>query len=111
MKKYSLSLNNKILDLLHSQYKICKSADFIVTEDLENHHTFPLNFLNAETFSGIPPHVLNLKVGSLVTLIRNRNAEKVYVMIHALLLRKRVLISLKPRIKLGAIPMVLRFDS
>lgn len=74
--KDALALNNKIIDLLPTNVKIYKSADSIITDNPENHNTYPIEFLNAQTPSGMPPHILHLKSGGLIMLIRNLNAKK-----------------------------------
>lgn len=48
-----------------------KSID-TVTKDEEAVH-FPTEFLNSLEPAGMPPHILNLKVGSVVMVIRNLN--------------------------------------
>ena len=74
--KEALALNNKILDLLPTNTTEYKSADSIISgeEDLMN---YPVEFLNQITPSGVPPHSLHLKVGSIVMLIRNLNGKRV----------------------------------
>ena len=44
------------------------SADS-VAKDL--HNTYPTDFLNSITLSGMPPHSMTLKVGAPVILLRN----------------------------------------
>ena len=46
-----------------------KSADTIAEEELSQ--TYPTKFLNSLTFSGLPPHEMELKVGSPVMLLCN----------------------------------------
>lgn len=52
------------------------SADSIETEDPNDAMNFPVEFLNSQTPSGVPPHKLNLKVGTVVMLLRNLNPKK-----------------------------------
>ena len=53
-----------------------ESVDTIVTDGVEKVSTFPTEFLNEQTPSGMPPRKLNLKVGSIVMLNRNLNSRK-----------------------------------
>lgn len=45
------------------------SADSVV--DTETAHMWPTEFLNTQTFSGMPPHKLTLQVGMPIMLLRN----------------------------------------
>ncbi|GFV76528.1 ATP-dependent DNA helicase [Trichonephila clavipes] len=49
------------------------SVDSIIYEDQEEQNNFQVHFLNGITPSGMPPHVLNLKVGAIIMLLRNLN--------------------------------------
>ena len=49
-----------------------KSADTIAEEDIAQ--TYPTEFLNSLTLSGLPPHEMELKIGSPVMLLRNLRA-------------------------------------
>jgi len=62
-----LALNEKSL----RECKTCYSADEIMTEDDTAHRRFPKEFLHKQTPPGMPPHVLKLKVGAIVMLLRN----------------------------------------
>ena len=46
-----------------------KSTDTVAEEELLQ--TYPTEFLNSLTLSGLPPHVMALKVGSPVMLLHN----------------------------------------
>ena len=41
-------------------------------------NTYPTEFLNSITLSGIPPHAMTLKVGALVMLLQNLRAGPEY---------------------------------
>ena len=43
------------------------SADSVADEDMAN--TYPTDFLNSVTVSGMSPHARTLKVGSLIMLL------------------------------------------
>ena len=59
------------MDLLESEIREYRSVDSIVTEDINDTIDFPLEFLNELCPSGIPPHLLRLKVGAFIMLLRN----------------------------------------
>ena len=49
-----------------------KSADCVGKDDLVA--TYPTEFLNSLTLSGMPPHCMTMKVGATVMLLRNLRA-------------------------------------
>jgi hypothetical protein len=51
------------------------SIDTVVSDDLMEQVHFPQEYINSITPTGMPPHVLNLKVGCIVMLLRNINAK------------------------------------
>ena len=52
------------------------SADEIISDDPNDRFNFPLEYLNAQIPSGIPPHELGLKVDAIVMLLRNLDPDK-----------------------------------
>ena len=62
----SLEINNLILPLLPGDDRIYYSADEIQTGDDNERAAFPVEFINKQTPSGMPPHNLKLKVGAIV---------------------------------------------
>ena len=62
--------------MLPGETKIYLSADSVNCDDNEEAQNYPMEFLNSLTPSGMPPHCLNLKVGSIVTLLRNISLKK-----------------------------------
>ena len=53
-----------------------KSADSIVKQLNEgNEYNFPIEFLNSLNLPGIPPHLLQIKIGCPLMLIRNLNTK------------------------------------
>ena len=51
-----------------------KSADSVAKDGEEN--TYPVEFLNSLDISGLPPHVLRLKIGIPVMILRNLNSDR-----------------------------------
>ncbi|GBM10774.1 hypothetical protein AVEN_153-1 [Araneus ventricosus] len=69
----SLKINEQVLKKLSGQNKTHFSVDSIICEDQEEQNNFQLDFINALTPTGMPPHVLILKVGTVIMLLRNLN--------------------------------------
>lgn len=63
-------IQNQIAGLLHS----FKSIDSVTNEDEATN--YPPEFLNSLDVPGLPPHHLQLKVGSVVIMLRNLNQPK-----------------------------------
>ena len=72
----SLEINNLILPLLAGDQRIYYSADEIQTDDDNERAAFPVEFINKQTPSGMPPHCLKLKAGAIVMLLRNLDLNK-----------------------------------
>ncbi|XP_050062981.1 uncharacterized protein LOC126552333 [Aphis gossypii] len=66
------AINYLIQEKLPSAVISCKFIDSALNED--NAVNYPVKFLNSLKPPGIPPHFLNLKVGSSIILLRNLNA-------------------------------------
>ena len=66
-----MALNEQILQLLPGEAVTYTSVDSIISDDNEETQMYPLEFLNSLTPSGMPPHKLNLKLNSVVMLLRN----------------------------------------
>ena len=62
-------INETIITKFPGQGKSYLSADTVAEEDLQN--TYPTDFLNSITLSGMPPHSMTLKVGSPIILLQN----------------------------------------
>ncbi|XP_063781333.1 LOW QUALITY PROTEIN: uncharacterized protein LOC134929683 [Pseudophryne corroboree] len=73
---HTLDINRKIIDLLGEHGTIYYSADSVVTEDPNDTLNLPIEFLHSQTPSGMPPHVLLLKKGVIIMLLRNLNPLK-----------------------------------
>lgn len=74
--KETLELNKQVIMKLPGDIRMYYSSDSIITEDSNDVHNYPAEFLHAQTPSGVPPHVLVLKRGAIVMLIRNLNPKK-----------------------------------
>jgi ATP-dependent DNA helicase PIF1 len=72
----ALDLNNEIIRKLPGKSHIYYSADVVVSDDPSDERNYPAEFLHTLTFSGMPPHQLTLKKGSIVMLLRNLNPKK-----------------------------------
>jgi len=67
-------INNQIQLKLPGKVVKYKSIDTIIDE--EQAVNYPIEFLNSLEPSGMPPHILTLKVGSPLMLIRNLDPPK-----------------------------------
>ena len=67
----ALDVNEKILDRLPGEVSTYHSIDSVVSDDADEINRYPLEFLHSLCPSGMPPHVLNLKIGSICMLLRN----------------------------------------
>ena len=62
-------INRHVMSLFPGKSFVYKSADNIAEEGLSQ--TYPTEFLNSLTLSGLPPHEIELKVGCPVILLHN----------------------------------------
>ena len=67
-------LNNIILSNLQSEAVTYKSVDTVVEAD--EAVNYPVEFLNSLDMPGMPPHVLQLKIGVPTIMLRNINQPK-----------------------------------
>ena len=72
----SLKINEEILERLPQQVRSYHSVDSVVSDDPEEINSYPLEFLNSLTPSGMPPHRLNLKEGCVVMLLQNMSVDQ-----------------------------------
>ena len=65
-------INAHVMSLFPGKSFVYKSADTIAEEEIAQ--TYPTEFLNSLTLSGLLPHEMELKIGSPVMLLRNLRA-------------------------------------
>ena len=71
-----LFINEQVLKMLPGESITYLNADSVSCDNSEEVQNYPIEFLNSLTPSGMPPHCLNLKVGSIVMLLRNIALKK-----------------------------------
>jgi len=67
-------INNYILEKLPTKVVTYESVDSVF--DVEDAVNYPVEFLHTLEPPGIPPHILSLKIGSPIILLRNLNPPK-----------------------------------
>ena len=72
----STFINTDILNRIPAEQITYHSYDNILCDDDNEINSYPVEFLNSLTLSGLPPHKLVLKVNCIVLLIRNLNTRK-----------------------------------
>ncbi|GBM59178.1 hypothetical protein AVEN_21039-1 [Araneus ventricosus] len=72
----SMEINNKVLEFMTGNETVYKAVDMIMSEDPQDQLTFPEEFLNSLTPTGLPPYELKLKIGCIVMLLRNLAPSK-----------------------------------
>ncbi|XP_014770529.1 uncharacterized protein LOC106869333 [Octopus bimaculoides] len=77
------AINNNLLLHLPGDVTVYKSVDIIPNQD--EVVDYPTEFLNSFEPSGVSPHILTLKIGSPVMLIRNLNPPTLGIVITKLL--------------------------
>lgn len=71
-----LALNTKIIQRLPGDMMSYRSIDSVKEDDPDDVAKFPVEFLNTLQVSGLPPHQLNLKRGTVILLLRNLNTQE-----------------------------------
>lgn len=74
--KAVLKVNNHMIATLNGPAHTYLSVDDIISDDDNDKYNFPVEYLNNQMVSGIPPHALTLKVGAVILLLRNIDPEK-----------------------------------
>jgi len=69
----TFSANDEIVRRIESEEYIYESVDSTASEAEEDKISFPLEYLYSLTPAGLPPHVLKLRRGTVVMLLRNLN--------------------------------------
>lgn len=69
-------LNFKLLELITGDTTTYMSIDTMISDDPNDAIDFPVEFLHEQCPSGMPPHLLKLKVGVFIMLLRNLNPKK-----------------------------------
>ena len=69
--EHCLEVNERVLQMVPGEARTYLSADSVKCDSEEERLNYPTEFLNSLTPSGMPPHRLNLKVDSVVMLLRN----------------------------------------
>ncbi|GBN45528.1 hypothetical protein AVEN_18971-1 [Araneus ventricosus] len=72
----SMEINNKVLEFMPGNETVFKAVDMIMSEDPQHQLTFPEEFLNSLTPTGLPPYELKLKIGCIIMLLRNLAPSK-----------------------------------
>ena len=70
-----LNINNIIIKNMPGEQSTYRSID-TVTGDEEEIANFPTEFLNTLKISGIPPHILKLKIGAIIILLKNIDSRR-----------------------------------
>jgi ATP-dependent DNA helicase PIF1 len=69
-------VNEEILRRLPGKEKLYTSVDEVECEDGEDTSNYPAEPLNSFTPSGMPLHKINLRIGAIVMLLRNLDANQ-----------------------------------
>ncbi|GBO46218.1 hypothetical protein AVEN_94312-1, partial [Araneus ventricosus] len=72
----SMQINNRVLECMPGNEVIYESIDNIVSNDPQDHLAYTEEFLNSLTPTGMPPHKLRLKPGTIIMLLRNLSPSK-----------------------------------
>ncbi|GBM42449.1 hypothetical protein AVEN_116213-1, partial [Araneus ventricosus] len=72
----SMEINNKVLEFMPGNESVYKAVDMIMSEDPQDQLTFPEEFLNSLTPTGLHPYELKLKIGCIIMLLRNLAPSK-----------------------------------
>ncbi|GBM84766.1 hypothetical protein AVEN_118890-1 [Araneus ventricosus] len=72
----SMEIINKVLEFMPGNETVYKAVDMVMSEDPQDKLTFPEEFLNSLTPTGLPPYELKLKIGCIIMLLRNLAPSK-----------------------------------
>lgn len=74
--KDCLEINNFIINSIPGESTTYKSIDSIDSEDQDEISNFPTEYLKTIYVSGVPPHILTLKVGTVIILLKNIDSRQ-----------------------------------
>lgn len=74
--EHYLLANEEVLQRLPGTEILYTSIDDVECEEVVEVNNYPTEFLNSLTPSGMPPHMLNLKIGAIVMLLRNLDVRQ-----------------------------------
>lgn len=60
-----ININNEIMQRLDTPFVKYTSVDSLESNDDDEIQNYPVEFLNTITMSGMPPHILKLKIGAI----------------------------------------------
>ncbi|GBN33997.1 hypothetical protein AVEN_69816-1 [Araneus ventricosus] len=69
------NINGKVLDLIAGETRTYVSVNNLITENDCELLQFPTEFLYSLELNGLPPHILELKAGSVVMLLRKLKVQ------------------------------------
>ncbi|GBM56795.1 hypothetical protein AVEN_38360-1 [Araneus ventricosus] len=72
-----MEINNKVLEFMPGNETVYKAVDMIMSEDPQDQLTFPEEFLNSLTPTGLPPY--ELKVENRMQVVSSRLPEKIKI--------------------------------
>ncbi len=72
----TLQLNDEILQKLPGKERVYTSIDKAITDHDDEEQNYPLEFLHSLTPSGMPQHILRLKKGAIIMLLRNLDLKQ-----------------------------------
>ena len=81
IKRYSILLIDTITSSLPGELQVYRNVDSVTMGDVnsnKNLHT-TTEFLNKENLSGLPPHLLTAKVGTMMVLFRDLTSKMIKV--------------------------------
>ena len=71
-----MKINTHLIDSLNGQAAAYLSTDTLESDDPNDERNFPVEYLNDQQPSGFPPHLLVLKKGVVVMLLRNMDPHE-----------------------------------
>lgn len=77
--EFCLFINNDVTNRMPGKLKSYCSHDKVNRDEERKVNNYPFEYLNSLNASGLPPHILSLKVNSIVLLIKNLKAKDVLV--------------------------------